>query len=62
MFIALFAVLLIIWLLAWLTFHVTGGLIHLLVVFALISLVVLAVDLIGPFVPNRPSSRPLAPM
>jgi hypothetical protein len=39
MFIALFAVLLIIWLLAWLAFHVTSGLIHILAVVALISLV-----------------------
>ena len=40
MFIVLFAVLLIIWLLAWLAFHVTSGLIHILVILALISLVV----------------------
>lgn len=40
MFIALSVVLLIIWLLAWLAFHVTSGLIHILVVFAVISLVV----------------------
>jgi len=39
MFMALFVVLLIMWLLGFLAFHVAGGLIHLLLIVALISLV-----------------------
>jgi len=39
MFLALFFVLLVIWLLAWAAFHVAGGFIHLLLVFAVISIV-----------------------
>jgi len=40
MFLSLFFVLLVIWLLAWAAFHVAGGLIHLLLVLAVISIVV----------------------
>ena len=40
MFLGLFAVLLLMWLLGMFAFHVAGGLIHLLLVIALISLVV----------------------
>jgi hypothetical protein len=39
MFLALFFVLLVIWLLAWAAFHVAGGFIHLLLVLAVISIV-----------------------
>lgn len=39
MFLVLFIVLLIIWLLAFLAFHVTAGLIHLLLIVAVISLI-----------------------
>ena len=39
MFITLFAVLLIMWLLGLFAFHVAGGLIHLLLIIAVISLV-----------------------
>jgi hypothetical protein len=39
MFIALFFVLLIAWVLGWTVFHVAGGLIHLLLLIAVISLV-----------------------
>lgn len=39
MFLALFVVLLILWMMGFLAFHVAGGLIHLLLVVALISLV-----------------------
>ena len=39
LFIVLFFVLLIGWLLAWVAFHVAGGLIHLLIVFAVIALI-----------------------
>ena len=39
MFIALFFVLLVAWVMGWTVFHVAGGLIHLLLVIALISLV-----------------------
>jgi Family of unknown function (DUF5670) len=35
----LFVILIILWLLGWLTFHVAGGLIHLLLIIALIVLV-----------------------
>ena len=40
MFLALFVVLLIMWLLGFLAFHIAGGLIHLLLIVALVSLVV----------------------
>jgi Family of unknown function (DUF5670) len=36
---ALFVILIILWLLGWLTFHVAGGLIHILLIIALIVLV-----------------------
>ena len=39
MFIILFAVLLIMWLLGFFAFHIAGGLIHLLLIVAVISLV-----------------------
>jgi hypothetical protein len=39
MFMTLFAVLLIMWLLGFFAFHVAGGLIHLLLIIAVISLV-----------------------
>jgi Family of unknown function (DUF5670) len=38
-FLVLFFVLLVGWLLAWVTYHVAGGLIHLLLIFAVISLI-----------------------
>jgi hypothetical protein len=40
MFLALFFILLVAWLLGFVAFHVAGGLIHLLIIFAVISLVV----------------------
>jgi hypothetical protein len=40
MFLALFAILLVMWLLGLFAFHVAGGLIHLLLIVALVSLVV----------------------
>jgi hypothetical protein len=40
MFLILFVILLVMWLLGFLAFHVAGGLIHLLLIIALISLVV----------------------
>ena len=40
MFLGLFAILLVMWLLGFLAFHVAGGLIHLLLIIAVISLVV----------------------
>jgi hypothetical protein len=40
MFLALFVILLVLWLLGFLAFHVAGGLIHLLLMIAVISLVV----------------------
>jgi hypothetical protein len=40
MFMALFIVLLVAWLLGWVAFHVAGGLIHLLLIVAIISLIV----------------------
>jgi hypothetical protein len=40
MFMTLFAVLLVLWLLGFFAFHVAGGLIHLLLIVAVISLVV----------------------
>ena len=40
MFLALFVILLVLWLLGFLAFHVAGGLIHLLLVIAVIFLVV----------------------
>ena len=39
MFIAIFGVLVVLWLLGFLAFHVAGGLIHLLLIIAVISLV-----------------------
>jgi uncharacterized membrane protein (DUF485 family) len=39
LFLILFFLLLIGWLLAWVAFHVAGGLIHLLIVFAVIALI-----------------------
>jgi len=39
MLLALFVILVIMWMLGFLAFHVAGGLIHLLLIFALISLV-----------------------
>jgi hypothetical protein len=39
MFLALFLVLLLLWLLGFFAFHVAGGLIHLLIIFALIALI-----------------------
>ena len=40
MFLALFAIFLVFWLLGFLAFHIAGGLIHLLLIVAAISLVV----------------------
>jgi hypothetical protein len=40
MFMTLFAVLLVLWLLGFFAFHVAGGLIHLLLIIAVISLIV----------------------
>ena len=40
MFLVLAFIFLVIWLLGWLAFHVTGGLIHILVVLAIISFIV----------------------
>jgi hypothetical protein len=40
MFLALFVILLVLWLLGFLAFHVAGGFIHLLIVIAVICLVV----------------------
>jgi len=40
MFLVLFVVLVVAWLLGWAAFHVAGGLIHLLLIVAVISLVV----------------------
>ena len=40
MFLALFVILLVMWLVGFLAFHVAGGLIHLLLIVAVISLVV----------------------
>jgi hypothetical protein len=39
LFLVLFFLLLIGWLLAWVAFHVAGGLIHLLIIFAVIALI-----------------------
>jgi uncharacterized membrane protein (DUF485 family) len=39
LFLILFFLLLIGWLLAWVAFHVAGGLIHLLIIFAVIALI-----------------------
>ncbi|MGA8028398.1 MAG: lmo0937 family membrane protein [Bryobacteraceae bacterium] len=38
-FLILFFVLLIVWLLAWAAFHVAGGMVHLLIVIAVIALI-----------------------
>lgn len=40
MFLVLFIILLVAWLLGWAAFHVAGGLIHILLVIAVISLIV----------------------
>ena len=40
MFLILFLVLLVVWLLGWVVFHVAGGLIHLLLIVAVIALIV----------------------
>jgi hypothetical protein len=40
MFMVLFVVLLFVWLMGWMAFHVAGGLIHLLLIFAFVSLIV----------------------
>ncbi len=40
MFLILFFILLVVWLLGWVAFHVAGGLIHLLLILAVISLIV----------------------
>lgn len=40
MFLALFFILLFVWILGWAAFHAAGGLIHLLLVFAVISIIV----------------------
>lgn len=40
LFLMLFFVLLVIWLVSWLAFHVAGGLIHLILVIAVICLVI----------------------
>ena len=40
MFLVLFIVLLIAWLVAWAAFHIAGGLIHLLLIVAFVSLIV----------------------
>jgi len=40
MFLTLFAILLVMWMLGFFALHVAGGLIHLLLIFAVISLVV----------------------
>ena len=39
MFVAIFFILLVLWLMGFLTFHVAGGLIHLLLIIAVISLI-----------------------
>jgi uncharacterized protein DUF5670 len=39
MFLALFLILMVIWLGGWLAFHVAGGLIHILLLLAVISLI-----------------------
>jgi hypothetical protein len=40
LFLALFVVLFVVWVFGWLAFHVAGGLIHILLIVAVISLVV----------------------
>jgi hypothetical protein len=40
MFLVLFFFLLVLWLVGWAAFHVTGGLIHLLLVLAVVSIIV----------------------
>lgn len=39
MFLVLFFILLVVWLLGWAAFHVAGGLIHLLLILAVISII-----------------------
>ena len=51
MFLILFIVLLVVWLLGWAAFHVAGGLIHLLLIIAVIFLIL-------HFVRGRRVSRP----
>jgi hypothetical protein len=40
MFLALFFLLLVVWVLGWAAFHVAGGLIHLLLVLAVVSIII----------------------
>ena len=40
LFLGLFIVLLVVWVLGWFAFHVAGGLIHILLIVAIISLIV----------------------
>jgi len=40
MFLVLFFILLVAWLLGWVAFHVAGGLIHILLILAVISIIV----------------------
>lgn len=40
MFLVLFFILLVVWILGWAAFHVAGGLIHLLLILAVISIIV----------------------
>jgi len=40
LFLGLFIVLLVVWVLGWFAFHVAGGLIHILLIVAVISLIV----------------------
>lgn len=40
MFLILFFILLVIWLVTWAAFHVASGLIHLLLIFAVISIII----------------------
>jgi hypothetical protein len=40
MFLALFVFLLLLWLLGWAAFHVAGGLIHLLLILAVVAIIV----------------------
>ncbi len=39
-FVVLFFVLIVVWLIAWAAFHVAGGFVHLLLVFAVIALII----------------------
>ena len=51
MFMALFIVLLVAWLLGWVAFHVAGGMIHLLLIVAIISLISSMLSVSGSFLP-----------